>query len=148
MEAENSNQNITVENFVKQLWISFFSFKDLDLSQLMHYGHVKGWLEDQDERDFSAFIDKRTAARIVHMFTKLELHLPDAEDISGAEVLQDLYTCRVCANHVAQVFVKGFMNSEEFLQDDKVVELFNMNRLLLEKEAIHIIKKIQDFCSI
>ena len=46
MEAENSNQNITVENFVKQLWISFFSFKDLDLSQLMHYGHVKGWLED------------------------------------------------------------------------------------------------------
>lgn len=33
---------------------------------------------------------------------------------------------------------------------DKITDsqLFNMNRLLLEKEAIHIIKKIQDFCSI
>lgn len=147
MKTELSNLNITVENFVKQLWTSFFSSDDADLSQLMHYGHVKGWLEDQDERDSSSLLDKRTAARIIHMFTKIELHLPDSEDISSAEVLQDLYTCRVCANHVAQVFVKGFMEAEDFMQGDKVVELFNMKRLLLEEEALQIIKKLQIFSS-
>ena len=33
----------------------------------------------------------------------------DESDWSAAERLQDLYSCHVCLNHIAQVYVKGIM---------------------------------------
>ena len=32
-------------------------------------------------------------------------------DISGAKDLKDLYDCRVCANHIAQVYLRGIMDA-------------------------------------
>ena len=75
--------NITIKDFVILL-----SQKDLA------YGHVHGWLEDQDERFCDNLLDRRTAARIFHRYMKIELGVPDLEDISAANVLADLYTCR------------------------------------------------------
>ena len=34
--------DITVENFVNLLWKNFFSEKE----NLLNYGHVRGWLEE------------------------------------------------------------------------------------------------------
>lgn len=111
--------------------------------QLLHYGHVKGWLEDQDEVNCDNPLDKRTAARILHQFLKIELHRPDAPDITPAQALQDLYTCRVCANHIAQVYVQGLMEAEETELQDQIVLIFNNLKPVSKEEALLIIQKAE-----
>lgn len=135
--------NISIQEFVEILAGEFLQNKSFDNEkQLLHYGHVTGWLEDQDEVFPQALLDKRTAARIVHSFMIKELHIPDEVDISEAQQLEDLYTCRVCVNHVAQVFVKNLMESEEVEFNGKNAVIFNMMRLLTKKEALELIKKV------
>ena len=85
----------------------------LTTSELLRFGHFRGWLEDSDERHPESLLNRQTAARIIHQFMVVELGLPDIADISAAESLRDLYTCRVCANHIAQVYARGIMGAEE-----------------------------------
>lgn len=135
--------NISIQEFVEILAGELLQNKSFDNEkQLLHYGHVTGWLEDQDEVFPQALLDKRTAARIVHSFMIKELHIPDEVDISKAQQLGDLYTCRVCVNHIAQVFVKNLMESEEVEFNGKNAVIFNMMRLLTKKEALELIKKV------
>ena len=104
-------ENTTINNFVLSLW-NRCGYKTIDENLLPHlllYGHKRGWLEDSDETNPHKPLDRRTAARIIHQFMKIEMHIPDETDISQAEKLKDLYTCRVCANHIAQVVVKKIM---------------------------------------
>lgn len=148
---------MTIEDFVKLMWNSLAPATPREISggketfcggdrTLLHYGHVAGWLEDQDEVHPQASLDKRTAARITHQFMKIELHIPDEPDISKAEVLKDLYTCRVCANHVAQIFVKGIMDCDEEIDPatGATVQLFNMLSPVSTTEAGLIIEKIKN----
>ena len=116
--------NITIKDFVHLL-----SQKDLA------YGHARGWLEDQDERFCANLLDRRTAARIIHRYMKLELCIPDLPDISAANVLADLYTCRACVNDVAQIFLRGIMESREVERDGKIFEIFDMGGLVNQTEA-------------
>ena len=90
----------------------------LTTSELLRYGHFRGWLEDSDERHPETLLNRQTAARIIHQFMVVELHVPDIADISAAEKLRDLYTCRVCANHIAQVYVRGIMGAQEISEVD------------------------------
>ena len=85
----------------------------LTLSELLRYGHFRGWLEDRDERHPETSLNRQTAARIIHQFMVVELHIKDIADIKGAEILRDLYICRVCANHIAQVYLRGIMGVQE-----------------------------------
>ena len=94
------------------------STASLTLSELLRYGHFRGWLEDIDERHPESLLNRQTAARIIHQFMVVELHMSDVADISAAEKLRDLYTCRVCANHIAQVYARGIMGAEEVLSGD------------------------------
>lgn len=129
---EDDNTNITVGEFVEMLWTecgrdyecragtecggaarSEGSAASLTLGELLRYGHFRGWLEDSDERHPETLLNRQTAARIIHQFMVVELHVPDIEDISAAEKLRDLYTCRVCANHIAQVYVRGMFKAQE-----------------------------------
>ena len=116
--------NITIKDFVNLL-----SQKDLA------YGHARGWLEDQDERFCANLLDRRTAARIIHRYMKLELGIPDLPDISAANVLADLYTCRACVNDVAQIFLRGIMQSREVERDGQIFEIFDMGGLVNQTEA-------------
>ncbi len=138
---------MTIEQFVQEIWrgLSPLEHRGLSPQELLHYGHIAGWLEDQDEMHPAAQIDRRTVARIIHQFMKLELHIPDIPDISSAEVLKDLYTCRVCANHVAQVFAKGFMECEEVTDPSTgtTVQIFNMLAPFSEEETERLVKAIQ-----
>ena len=77
------------------------------------YGRENGWLEQEDELFKEEEINRKTVARILHMYLLKEKEIPDIKDISKAQVLRDLYDCRVCANHVAQIFLTGIMKAKD-----------------------------------
>lgn len=57
---------------------------------------------------------RKDAARILHLYLKKISHIKDEENISKASVLKDLYDCRVCADHIAQVYLKGIMKGHDY----------------------------------
>ena len=54
-------------------------------------------------------LDRRTAAFMVHKYLQDILKEDDVADISPAFRLKDIYECRVCVPHIAQVYIKGIM---------------------------------------
>ncbi len=116
----------------------------LSLSQLLRYGHFRLWLEDSDESHPQAPLNRQTAARIIHEFLRIEKHIPELTDISPALALKDLYSCRVCANHIAQVYSRGIMsakNKGEPALSDSPVLLFNHLAAVTKTEAENILIK-------
>lgn len=69
----------------------------------------KSWVEEQDLINKDKTIDRRNAARIIHMYMQNELRINDIKDITPAYILKDLFDCRVCANHIAQIYLRGLM---------------------------------------
>lgn len=138
---------ISVNDFVFLLWDCFFTKGDrancFNNSSPIVYGRYKGWLEDEDERFSQNFLNRRTAARIVHCFMKIELNIPDEVNILEAEKLQDLYTCRVCVNHIAQVYCKKIMFGQEVEKNGNIVQIFNHLDLLTENQCKQIIERIK-----
>lgn len=146
---------MTVFEYVDNLYSAFFTQLP---ENLLHYGHVRGWLEDQDETFPQTLVDKRTAARITHMFMKIELHIEDCPHLHAATELRDLYTCRVCVEHVAQMYVRGIMPADKdleqwgqssFEQSEQGGQplLFNHLKLIEFSDANAIISKIKAiFC--
>lgn len=108
----------------------------ITLPELLRFGHFRGWLEDADERNPTAPLNRQTAARITHEFLRLELNIPDLQNISPAKKLKDLYTCRVCANHIAQLYCRGIMDADEDL-------LFNHLELMTREETNSVIAKCE-----
>lgn len=151
----NSNSELTIQEFVSLLWEQFSlqnfltkgteQFKPETTSDLLQYGHIKGWLEDQDQVYCNQIIDKRTAARILHQFMKIQLNQKDIQNISEAKILKDLYSCRVCANHVAQIFLKKIMDCEEIELNGERGFIFNMLKPVTRKEADSSILKMFDY---
>lgn len=132
---------MTVFEYVELLYNAFFTTTQ---DNLLHYGHVRGWLEDQDETFPETLLDKRTAARITHMFMKIELNIEDCPHVQAATELTDLYTCRVCVAHVAQMYVRGIIPADEQWGQPL---LFNHLKLLEISDANDIISKIKAiFC--
>lgn len=131
---------MTTGEFINLLWNKFFEPR----TDLLHYGRIRFWLEDSDESQPETLLDKRAAARICHQFMKIELGIKDSENIDKAKELKDLYNCRVCANHIAQVYIKKIMGADDFETVDSngnsiTVKLFNMLELISSKEAIKIV---------
>ena len=122
---------------------------------ILRYGHYRGWLEDQDERHPEALLNRQTTARIAHMFLLIECGIPDLSDITPSTVLKDLYTCRVCANHIAQIYTRGIIKSwnedENFnLQNKKESDssdsselFFNHLAQVSKPDALEIIRKLE-----
>lgn len=134
-----------IQNFVFSLWNELKINQQIEFGNvnlLLKYGHLRGWLEDKEELHPFDILDKRTAARIIHQFMKIELKIPDEENISKAEELKDLYTCRVCANHIAQVYVKGIMKSTKITDftTNQTVKIFDSLAQISQKEQNIIIK--------
>ena len=116
---------------------------------LLSIGHKRGWLEDSDERFPEATLDRRTAARIIHQYLLIELKIPDLPDISNATKLIDLYTCRACANHIAQIYERGIMDAEELPSQDsahpeQTVLVFNHLEPVSQKQADEILEKVRN----
>lgn len=114
----------------------YFSSPDaLGIINIIRYGRNKGWLEDSDERYPDWEIDKKTAARIVHEFLRIEGHIQDVVDITKAKKLKDLYLCRVCANHIAQVYERGIIKAQT---NDK----FGLLDKISDEEANQIVENV------
>ena len=132
------DEEITVGEFVEMVWglrtgcggapLGEVASASLTQSELLRYGHFRGWLEDSDERHPEYLLERQTADGIIDQFVVVELHMSDVAVISAAEKLRDLYTCRVCANHIAQVYVRGIMGAQELI-DEKGQRVLIFNHL-------------------
>ena len=140
---KNYSMSLTTEQFIFQLASRFLPELKLTEHNLYLYGRQKGWLEDEDERFKSELLNKRNAARIIHNFMLKELNIPDSLNIDKAKELLDLYSCRTCANHIAQVYVKDIMTAEEYEYNGTTGLIFNMLKLVSYDEAVEIIGRIK-----
>lgn len=59
-------------------------------------------------------IERRHAAKLLHLFVREVYGLPDLQDVSAARELVDLYDCRTCAEDIAQIYVRGFMKAARY----------------------------------
>lgn len=71
---------------------------------------------------FELQLTKRQAARISYEFMKNALKLKD-EDWKDAGKLKDIYDCKVCANPIAQCYVRGVILplSDDFFGSDEII---------------------------
>lgn len=106
-------------------------------SGYMDYALDKGIIEDYDMTNISNPIERRSAARIVHEALLTEFGERDEDEWSAAENLVDLYSCRSCVMHIAQVYVKGIMLEREN-------NTFDHKGNLTHAEASTVVKRILD----
>ncbi len=104
---------------------------DAELERRLQQARQLGWVEDQDIHALDEAIDRRTAARILHMYRRKVLGISDVPDISPAYNLRDLFDCRVCANHIAQVVLQGVMEPVQVGD----MTIFDVYRKLTEEET-------------
>ena len=100
---------MTREQFVKRLLEVFHE----DAGDVFSKGLENGWLEYEDELYREDEITRKNIARIIHMYLLKEQNIQDIKDISKAGELRDLYDCRVCVNHVAQIYLRGIMGAKD-----------------------------------
>ena len=72
---------------------------------------------------YSNSIKKNTAARIIHEFMKHALNLKDL-DWGKAACFHDIYDCKVCANSLAQCYVRGIIiaQNDMLIGGDDILE--------------------------
>ncbi|MCR5119956.1 MAG: hypothetical protein K6B44_10130 [Lachnospiraceae bacterium] len=104
----------------------------------------RGWIEAHDRKEAEENISRLDAARIVHLFLLKETEIPDLKDISGAAVLRDLYDCRVCVNHIAQVYLRGLIAAAEIegISKEKFL-IFDGKASLTDEDAVRIYERIR-----
>lgn len=117
-----------------------------DYSDVYIRGRRAGWLEEADELYPDREISRKNVARILHQYLLRAGGVADIGDIQEAYKLKDLFDCRVCANHVAQVYIRGLMDAKnlmkegEFLwfdldgidDEEKLLETFARTAMLLK----------------
>ena len=136
---------MTTDDFIKELC----SKAGIDHAGVYTRGRSEGWLEAEDELFRENPITRKNAARICHMYLLKVMNVRDL-DIKGAEDLKDLYDCRACANHIAQVYLRGIMDAKnimrggEFLwfdlngEDDEETNRNVISRMLLVHVGDHV----------
>lgn len=113
----NTKDLVTTEQFITMM----IRRSNVDLepnredwsSGYIDYAFYQGILEDYDMTNRSNPIERRAAARIVHEALLKVFSEKDETEWSAAEKLLDLYSCRTCVMHIAQVYVKGIMLGRE-----------------------------------
>ena len=103
---------MTTESFLRMLC----SKSGIPFDGIYEKGRKEGWLEAEDEVFKDQEITRKNVARISHMYLLKVSGLSDL-DMSGAKGLKDLYDCRVCANHIAQVYMRGIMDAKDLKRD-------------------------------
>ena len=112
---------MTTEAFVKELCIK----AEMEQEGIFARGREEGWLEAEEEVFKDSSITRKNVARICHMYLLKVMKVSDL-DISGAKELKDLYDCRVCANHIAQVYMRGIMDAKNIKRDGEFL-WFDLN---------------------
>ncbi|MCR5501676.1 MAG: hypothetical protein K6F53_01560 [Lachnospiraceae bacterium] len=88
------------------------------------------------EREMRSEFSRKQAARILHVFFLKVLDWQD-EDWGECSSLRDIYDCRICANAIAQVCVKGIMHPVKRTE-------FGIAPILSGEEAEEIFRRIRE----
>ena len=112
---------MTTEDFIRELCDK----AGIPFAGVFGRGRKEGWLDAEDEVFKDKPINRKNVARICHMYLLKVMKAADL-DISGAEKLRDLYDCRVCANHIAQVYMRGIMDAKNIKRDGEFL-WFDLN---------------------
>lgn len=147
-ERDGKGEVITVYRFVCLLWEKFCAANNRSCAAdgtqgLMEYGRRRGWLEAQDILEADSVLQRRRAAAILHGFLKQECGEADEREWGPSKNLADLYECRVCAAHVAQIYTKGIMEGK-FLENPGQVLYFGMQDPVSALEAGEIVRRALD----
>ena len=67
------------------------------------------WYNEEYDFHPGRELTRKDAARIIHDFLINIMKEADEIEVSSAYALRDLFECRVCAPHIAQVYEKGIM---------------------------------------
>lgn len=148
-ELSGNREPVSGSAFIQLLWESYPLKQHMekghqeDLLHIFHYGKKKGWLSQEDILYCDNMLERKNAAKILHLFLKRELCVPDLMDISAAGSLIDLYDCRICVQHVAQVYLRKIMEpATRMLWEGKQVEVFGMRDGISPDQAKEIIARL------
>ena len=100
--------DMTTRQFIDALIIKMKYYVNLSCS-VYDQGRARGWLEEMDVLYLDRAIERRNAARIIHEFLRIECGVTNIRDWTNAKKLRDLYDCKVCAGHIAQMVESGIM---------------------------------------
>ena len=103
-----------------------------------------GVLEEIDLIESSRPILRGSAARILHLYMKKIRQEPDLEDWSRVKNLADLYDCRTCVQHIAQVVEKGIMEPDIVQSPEGQRLVFSGRRAVTVNEAHRICRRAID----
>lgn len=126
---------ITLDRFLTLLQsCSEITYSPQELYQL-------GVLEEIDLMDLFGPLPRGSAARILHLYLKKIRYEPDLEEWNRAGNLADLYDCRTCVQHIAQVVEKGIMEPDTLktAQGDSLV--FCSRKYVTREEAERICRR-------
>lgn len=107
--------------------------KVIDLLKLLKINLI------DEEKD--AVLTRKLCAKIIHEFLQKSMREPDEIGIEKAYFIRDLFDCRVCANHIAQVYLKGIMDVFDIGGD---LRLFMPEKEVDEGELEMIVKRTLD----
>ncbi len=115
---------VSTKEFVQILWRKNQELEAADWQQLSARGKADGWLEPLNLVQAEKAIERRTAAGILHRFLQKVLREADLPSWEEAKKLRDLYDCRTCVNHVAQVYCKGIMDGVEMESGELIFDMY------------------------
>lgn len=112
--------------------------------ELFREAYTMNVIDNQDYLHPDDYITRKAAARIIHHTLLYLLDEIDVSDIRPANVLVDLYDCRTCVLHIAQVYCKGIMGSKTITDKSsgKTFEIFDMNSGIEHEEMKQLLSKI------
>ena len=125
--------NVTIFQFVNLL-----NTTPADTACIMDSAYRQGWIEACDLAEPGKVLRRMDAARILHLYMQHVLGIPDLTDISAAGILKDLYDCRVCVNHIAQVYLRGIMDGVMIPSGNSSVIIFASQEPLRTSELLNI----------
>lgn len=83
--------------------------------------------------------ERRHIAASVHNYLLNTLHEEDEENWDAAKDLQDLYDCKACVMHIAQVYTKGIMPAA-----DESQKIFGTRQPITQEELKEIVTRVLD----
>lgn len=111
---------VTTKDFVNMIFKSAPFSQDL-VKDNFEAAKELGIIDAQDVLNGENALERRHAAKIMHTVLRKLCKEKDEADINKASVLADLYDCRVCANNVAQMFLKGIMDSRITMESGRLL---------------------------
>ena len=113
---------------IKDFYVMLFGeFNPYDFN--MYFGEMLSANEAETRQ-----LERRIAAYMAYVYISQVRNEPDEPSIEPAMVLKDIYECSSCLRYIAQVYLKGIMQSEN--------GVFGVRRIVGDDEAVQIAERV------